>query len=331
MEPKLVDSANKKFFKSQFFATLQPIRNSFVDLKSYFSEYQINLSEILSKLFLNLFTTNLNSTIPQHNISYSCLVKNFHLIKPFGADIISEMESQIKLSLESAKFFSTGLTRARDILLEIMNKLENPSKECQKMITTMTSCSLCTSDEFYHEKINIKPCYQTCIQAYKTCFSIDLTKFDNIWILMNKLSFHIEFTVNFSNTVNEIKYQLIDGMAYFNTNRHIIVSELLEACQNYTNRDIFLDSNSSKFSYNKRYISSNGLDMHKYFFKAMNFLKEIDGMWKFLISDVCKAITPKSNKDNCWSGTSFKNLLNNAKIFFDISLISIEPVFYLSC
>lgn len=111
----------------------------------------------------------------------SCLYQNFYYVKPFGNDIMNEMESRIKFSLESAKYFSTGLTKARDIILEITNKVENPSEKCKKLITSMTSCSMCISDEFYNEKISIKPCYLTCIQVYKSCFSIDLAKFDNVW------------------------------------------------------------------------------------------------------------------------------------------------------
>lgn len=151
------------------------------NLKNYFSEYQINLADSLVKTFLSLFSTNLKSSSTQINFSDSCLNQNFYLIKPFGTEIISEMENQILLSLESAKFFSNGLTRARDIVLEIINRLEHPSGECKKLITTMTSCSLCTSDQFYYEKIMIKPCYQTCIQVYKTCFLMDLAKFDDVW------------------------------------------------------------------------------------------------------------------------------------------------------
>lgn len=150
-------------------------------LKSYFSEYQINLADSLLKTFLSLFATNLNSSTTQYHFSDSCLFQNLFSIKPFGPEIISEMQSQIQSMLESAKFFSSGLTKARDIVLEIINRLESSSGECKKLITTMTSCSLCTSDLYYDEKIIIKPCYQTCVQVYKACFLIDLAKFDNVW------------------------------------------------------------------------------------------------------------------------------------------------------
>lgn len=124
---------------------------------------------------------------------------------------------------------------------------------------------------------------------------------------MNKLSFHIEYTVNFPNSINEIKYQLVDGIAYFNTNRKIIISELLERCQNNSLKDKFFRLNATKnFNYSKRNINLNGSNMHRYFLKLINFLKEINGLWKFIISDACKAISPKSSKENCWLGDRFK-------------------------
>lgn len=124
---------------------------------------------------------------------------------------------------------------------------------------------------------------------------------------MNKLWFHIEYTINFPNSVNEIKYQLLDAIAYFNTNKKIIISELLEMCKNEISLPESYTSNSSKsFIYNKRHIATNGLEMHKYFFKVNNFFKEINGLWKFVISDACKSISSTSSKDNCWLGKKFK-------------------------
>lgn len=124
---------------------------------------------------------------------------------------------------------------------------------------------------------------------------------------MNKLSFHIENTVNFPNSVNEIKYQLLDAIAYFNTNKEIIIGELMEVCKNKTSSQKFYRPNLSKSYFNnKRHILTNGLEMHKYFFKVNNFFKEINGLWKFLISDTCKSISSKSSNDNCWLGNKFK-------------------------
>lgn len=167
------------------------------EIKNYFSEYQVNLKETLTKTFQNLFSTMLN-IYTNENFDESCIKQNIDKINPFGSDIVKEMENQLKLCLESVKLFNTGLTKARDIILELYSKFENPSEECQRMVTTMTSCSLCNSDEFYVEKVLMKPCYKTCLDVYKKCFSIDSMKFDSSWdtFLGNFLHINPKFEIN---------------------------------------------------------------------------------------------------------------------------------------
>ncbi|CAF0836746.1 unnamed protein product [Brachionus calyciflorus] len=285
-------------------------------IKNYFSEYQLNLREILLKTFSNLFKVMVktNTENSESNYNDNCFLKNLEIINPFGADILTEMESQLKVCLESVKLFNSGLTKARDIALEFYSKLENPSEECFNLFTSITTCSMCNTDDFFENKIFFKPCFRTCINVFKKCYSVDLSKFESLWdtflSLMSKLAFNIEYTINFQNTVNEIKYHLLDGIAYFKTNKFIINNELEERCGKTTH-----DSNTKKkrrvkpimnVLQIKRDVLNPKMNLHKFFVELTDNFSNLKGFWKSLISKICRSISPKSESDYCWNGSDFK-------------------------
>jgi hypothetical protein len=69
----------------------------------------------------------------ESQLSKDCVIENFNNIKPFGSLIAANIESKLIKSIESVKMFTLGITKIRDIILELFSKFENPSEKCAQM------------------------------------------------------------------------------------------------------------------------------------------------------------------------------------------------------
>ena len=70
-----------------------------------------------------------------HNadLNKDCISESFDTIEPFGPRIVVDIEKQIVKSIESVKLFTIGITKIRDIIIELYSKFENPSEKCTRM------------------------------------------------------------------------------------------------------------------------------------------------------------------------------------------------------
>lgn len=172
---------NKTYYSASSARHLQQFDQFFAGLKNYYSEYQVNLKDIIKKLFANVARMILSLSAPKiynpRQIDDRCL-DEFLL----DSDIRMELEKKLECALESVRLFSAGLTRIRDVVIEIYAKLDS-SKQCVRELTQTYSCSMCLRDEFMARKRTVRPCYRTCVDAYKSCVNFDLNKIDPVWNL----------------------------------------------------------------------------------------------------------------------------------------------------
>lgn len=173
------DSKNSRF--------IQLFDQFYNGLKSYYSEYQISPTEIVKRLFVNVTKMILSLDNSQsgggnnknnQRIDEKCIDEFL-----FDSDIKVELEKKLEYSLESVRLFSNALTKLRDMIIEFYAKFEISSKQCNKQLTQMFSCSMCLSDEYMTKKRFIRPCFRTCSDAYKSCFNVDFNKLDLVWNL----------------------------------------------------------------------------------------------------------------------------------------------------
>lgn len=124
---------------------------------------------------------------------------------------------------------------------------------------------------------------------------------------MKKLAFNIEYTINFQNTVNEIKFQLLDGIAYFKSNKNIIVNEIVERCGNGSKMNKQYKNDLRIVNLKKRNtLNSNKLELHKFFIEITEFLNSLNGFWKVLMTRICRSLSTNSDRETCWDGYTFK-------------------------
>jgi hypothetical protein len=120
----------------------------------------------------------------QQNIDEKCIENNFDKIEPFGENLQKKITKQLVKSLDAVKLFTSGLTKTRDLIIDISSRLQNPSLNCKKSLTRMTKCSMCINNTYTVTmyKINsIKPCYTYCLDVFKNCFVADFDQLDFIW------------------------------------------------------------------------------------------------------------------------------------------------------
>ena len=115
-----------------------------------------------------------------------CLDANFDKIEPFG-QLPPQIIKQLITSIDAVKMFTTGLTKSRDLIIDVSSRFMNPSLNCKRKLTQMSKCSLCLNNTFLSSNVNnhkitsIKPCYSFCLDVYKNCLVTDLDQLDFAW------------------------------------------------------------------------------------------------------------------------------------------------------
>lgn len=180
---------NKTFKSASSAQHLVQFDQFFTGLSNYYSEYQVNLKEIIRKLFANIAHMTLSlaekpssktSGGGQHLIDDKCL-DEFVL----DSDIRMELEKKLECALESARLFTASLTRLRDVIIEFHVRLDASllAKPCVAELAQIYSCSMCMSDEVMTAKRSVRPCYHSCLSVLKSCITLDFNKFDSSWNL----------------------------------------------------------------------------------------------------------------------------------------------------
>jgi hypothetical protein len=157
------------------------IFNQFYDgLNDYYGEYQIDLRELIRKLFTDLTKLFYNVFNSQSSVRLdeTCLEANFDSLSLFDSSTLHFVVNRLVACLESVKMLNTGLTEARDLLIELYAKYETPGEECLRSIAKMSSCSMCLAN--YREETS-RPCLDSCATVYKKCVNVDFAQLDLLW------------------------------------------------------------------------------------------------------------------------------------------------------
>lgn len=182
----------------------------------------------------------------------------------------------------------------------------------------MTQCPMClpTLNDYYSssDHLQIKPCIHSCIHVYTKCVGLDLNKLNPIWNsyldLMKKFSWHIEYSINFENSINQLKFQISDAIMYFKANSNAIINNLARKCDLRNNFHINLNVrkrvkrslNLPKISkrLNKRSNPSQ-IKMHLFFIDLNRYFYNLNEYWTNLLPNVCKVLS--AHHEKCWNGT----------------------------
>lgn len=176
-----------KTYLTQYISNRQIFQQFFDGIKKYYNEYPIDIRNVIIKLFSNITKIMFNLfTKSKYNqsIDEKCIELNFDRLEPFGSLLPKQIIKQLKKSLNSVKMLSSGLTKLRDLIIDIYSKFQNPSVNCKRALTRMIKCSTCIDNSQIpiNRKINdIKPCYTYCLHTFETCFVTDLDQLDFIW------------------------------------------------------------------------------------------------------------------------------------------------------
>lgn len=82
-------------------------------------------------IMLKLLHENDQTSIPGiAQFTEDCIEDNFGYIEPFGPQISKDIEAKLIKSIESVKIFTTGITKIRDMIIELYSKFETPSEKC---------------------------------------------------------------------------------------------------------------------------------------------------------------------------------------------------------
>ena len=138
------------------------------------------------------------------------------------------------------------------------------------------------------------------------CYLIDFTFISD---LMKKFSWYIEYSINFENSINQLKFQVSDAIMYFKSNSNIIMSNLRRHCS--TNNIIYSKNMLIKRqTINRRYFQLNQRNeeaedstakLHSFFIELNRYLYNLSGYWSLLIPNVCKSIS--AHHEKCWNGS----------------------------
>ncbi len=157
-------------------------RQFFDGLKKFYNDYPINIEAVIRKLFVqttrivyNLFTSL--------NIDEKCIEQNFDQIQPFSVYLPIQIQAQLNNALEAVKLYTSGLTKLRDLILNIYTKFSNPSYLCMSEYMRITKCPLCyaNSSNDFNVDASTKPCYIDCMGLFKTCLVVDMEFLDTVW------------------------------------------------------------------------------------------------------------------------------------------------------
>ena len=161
----------------------------FEGLKDFYREYPIDINKLIKKLFVNITVLmfNLLDEIDETkaelsgHLNETCIEQHFDMIKPFGSTLPFEIETQLVRSLEAVKLFTIGITKIRDIIVELYSKFENPTDECMRTLTRMSTCSMCSPGFGNQVDDEIKPCMSYCLHVYAKCIEVDLNQMNPVW------------------------------------------------------------------------------------------------------------------------------------------------------
>ena len=84
-------------------------------------------------VMLDFFDENASSKSKLDKIDEKCIEENFETFEPFGQKIGTNIEKQLIKSVEAVKLFTIGITKIRNMIIELYSKLENPSINCLQM------------------------------------------------------------------------------------------------------------------------------------------------------------------------------------------------------
>ncbi len=295
----------------------------FDDLHKYYREYPIDINKIIKEFFSKItmvmfeFLTEKDpkSKVYISGITHECIRDQFDDIQPFGLEISADIEHLLIKSIESVKLFTTGLTTTRDMIIELYSQLENPSEKCIRMLTKITQCPMCMPTNNTVSNLDmhqIKPCIHSCMHVYTKCIGVDLNNLNPIWNsyldLMKKFSWHIEYSINFENTINQLKYQISDAIMFLKANSDNIIQKAALKCSlpatNYSQINNEVKNKRSLSSFDSRRFKRNAkthAQLHLFFIDLNRYLYNLNGYWQNLVPNVCKIVS--AHHEKCWNGT----------------------------
>jgi hypothetical protein len=166
-------------------------------LNDYYAEYQINLGALVRKLLVDLVRLfyNVFNTQTSVRVDDTCLDaqldESLSLFEPLPSAVSvgegSPLQSVIErllACLESIKMLNAGLTRTRDMLIELYAMYEEQAGggECVRLVAKMSVCSMCVANgETTTTTPPSRPCVDSCLAAYKKCVNIDFAQLDVLW------------------------------------------------------------------------------------------------------------------------------------------------------
>lgn len=119
----------------QFKRNNQVFAQFFSSLQDFYREYPVDINKAIKDLFveITILMFDFLKTDESFLINKDCVSENFDSIKPFGSSIAKSIEAKLIKSIESVKMFTLGLTKIRDMILELFSRFENPSEKCTRM------------------------------------------------------------------------------------------------------------------------------------------------------------------------------------------------------
>ena len=199
-------------------------------------------------------------------ISLECAKKHMRSLKIYDYDAVNSLELRLVRSLRAIKMYATGLTRLRDMFIELVNAwshLTNKSQAipvaspCYIAFVRMQNCTLS----------NMSQCTQCCRRAHRLCLDIDdllLANVDEFWTMhISKLFFLLFFLfyyashnwIHFNNFNSEIM-QILSFDIVHSLNLTLIFEKIADEMRQSVQRA----SNGINNNYNKIF-DSNGENM----------------------------------------------------------------------
>lgn len=130
---------------------------------------------------------------------------------------------------------------------------------------------------------------------------------------MKKFSWHIEYSINFENSINQLKYQISDAIMYFKSNSNVIMGNLRRRCASnnaYSLNSMLMkrQAKSPRYFHSTERVSEfDGrsdlpqVKLHSFFIELNRYFYNLNGYWSVLIPNVCKSIS--AHHEKCWNGT----------------------------
>lgn len=129
---------------------------------------------------------------------------------------------------------------------------------------------------------------------------------------MKKFSWHIEYSINFENSINQLKFQVSDAIIYFKSNSNTIIAKFKDKCPKKVvskNSNYHREKRESMFNPPKQ-------TMNQFFTELNRYLYNLNGFWQSLLPNTCKSIS--AHHENCWNTTHIihqsSNTIDDKKI-----------------